>query len=483
MAPPPTPTPASARRRSINTPKTAAAANAPAARSASPEAALEAKWGGAGAATPSSSCSGALPLGVAIQSHLDGGNIDVLGGEVAADGFLDARLAIHPDPYCETDGRSHFMWFNFRVTGCRGVPLRLRLTNASQASFPNAWHGYQALASHDLEHWFRVEQTSYDGKELVIELTPDRDYLAVAYFAPFTLDQHEKMIAKTAAQPGVRLREVGETLDGHALAVLTFGGEECQSKRKKKKTIWVVCRQHPGESQASWFATGLAESLADPHNPKARALLRSATVHLCPNACPDGTFRGHLRTNAAGANLNREWRHEPGQMPDLDCAPEAYFLTKAMDEEPPSLLIDVHGDEELPHVFIAGAEGVPGFYKDGDAGKDSDTPLGRAQARLTEALITHAPDFQLEYGYPKDAPNGADMRILSNAASYRYNALGATLEMPFKRLRLPAGAMVPGGSAAVSAGDEDIYEEWGPKRCARLGRDFIGALLEVSPHL
>ena len=27
-----------------------------------------------------------------------------------------------------------------------------------------------------------------------------------------------------------------------------------------------------------------------------------------PNMNPDGSIRGHLRTNAKGANLNREWK-------------------------------------------------------------------------------------------------------------------------------------------------------------------------------
>jgi murein tripeptide amidase MpaA len=36
-------------------------------------------------------------------------------------------------------------------------------------------------------------------------------------------------------------------------------------------------------------------------------LRRAYTFHIVPNMCPDGSVRGHLRTNACGANLNREW--------------------------------------------------------------------------------------------------------------------------------------------------------------------------------
>jgi len=558
--------------------------------SRSPEKALELKWGEA--------CRGAgcgLPPGVSISSHIDGGNIDVLGavedltagggggGGGAIPSAAEVRLAIHPDPYCDSDKTSHFMWFNFRVTGARGVPLRLRVVNAGQGSFPAAWAGYQAMASYDQERWFRVEGTSYDpaSGELAIELTPERDCVALAYFPPFTTAQHERLLARTAAKEGVRLRVAGESLDGHDIAVLSFGEEADPARTAAKLNVTLCCRQHPGETQVScacvfvcglpgkkierapapsrpekkrtttidqsinreannrsierptidqsrgqhgdltfslpplnpphpssffienehgdlpplpspplpspqaeWFAEGLADALSDPHNPKARALLRSAVVHLVPNACPDGASRGHLRTNSAGTNLNRAWKHVPGEMPDSDAAPEAYYLTRFMDARPPDLLIDVHGDEELPHVFIAGAEGVPGFYKGDGSERDADTPLGRKQAHLEKAMLRHLSDFQTAVGYAKDAPGGADMRILSNAAAARYpGSLAVTLEMPYKRLKLPAGRMVPGGTAAVSGTGVELQEDWGPKRCARLGRDMVGVLLQMVPHL
>ena len=99
-------------------------------------------------------------------------------------------------------------------------------------------------------------------------------------------------------------------------------------------------------------------------------------------------------------------------------------------------------------------------------------------------MLRHLSDFQTAVGYEKDAPGAADMRILSNAATARYpGSLAVTLEMPFKRLKLPAGKMVPGGTAAVSGTDEELREEWGPERCARLGRDMVGALLQMVPHL
>ena len=46
---------------------------------------------------------------------------------------------------------------------------------------------------------------------------------------------------------------------------------------------------------------------------------------------PDGSWRGHLRTNASGANLNREWDH-----PSLEKSPEVYYVRNKMDKARPN---------------------------------------------------------------------------------------------------------------------------------------------------
>ena len=58
--------------------------------------------------------------------------------------------------------------------------------------------------------------------------------------------------------------------------------------------------------------------------------LRASAGACCgqvPNMNPDGTWRGHLRTNAAGANLNREW-----DSPTPEHSPEVFYVRNKMDE-------------------------------------------------------------------------------------------------------------------------------------------------------
>src|SRR3546814_2121331 len=57
---------------------------------------------------------------------------------------------------------------------------------------------------------------------------------------------------------------------------------------------------------------------------------------------PDGSFRGHLRTNAAGVNLNREWH-----APSLERSPEVHHVLERMKRTGVDFAMDVHGDESI----------------------------------------------------------------------------------------------------------------------------------------
>ena len=99
---------------------------------------------------------------------------------------------------------------------------------------------------------------------------------------------------------------------------------------------------------------------------------------------PDGSRRGHLRTNAAGVNLNREWH-----APSAEKSPEVLCVRNAMDETGVDFAMDVHGDEAIPANFLAGFEGIPSL-KDGQ--------LRAVQACSAKRSSALSPDFQTQPG-------------------------------------------------------------------------------------
>jgi murein tripeptide amidase MpaA len=115
------------------------------------------------------------------------------------------------------------------------------------------------------------------------------------------------------------------------------------------------------------------------HDSVARSLLDQAVMYVVPNMNPDGSWRGFLRTNAAGQNLNRCWKE-----PTLAESPEVYFTLEKMRQTGVDMMIDVHGDEALPHNFIACAEGIPGYTE----------KMATCKAKFSQFLEVANPDFQ-----------------------------------------------------------------------------------------
>ena len=372
-----------------------------------------------------------------ISASFDAGNIQVLDASDPA----DVRLAIRPDV-----GDTHYQWFYFRVVGARGIRCTFRLTNAAGASYPKAWHGYRVCVSEDRERWSRLDTSFQDGV-LSFSVTPARDVLYFAYFAPYSQERHLDLLARIGAHPRCRHQMLGLTLDGRDLDALVLG-----EPGPDRRAIWVIARQHPGESMAEWFVEGFLERMVDPSCALARSLLDRAVFYVVPNMNPDGSVRGHLRTNAVGTNLNRAW-----DAPTSATSPEVLLVRDAMDRTGVDLCLDVHGDEELPYNFVAGAEGIPSWTE----------RLAALTERFCAAYQIANPDFQRVHGYPPDPPGQANLSMCTSQVAQRFDALAMTLEMPFKD----------------NADAPDLAVGWSPARARRLGASVLHPIAAVLPTL
>jgi hypothetical protein len=208
------------------------------------------------------------------------------------------------------------------------------------------------------------------------------------------------------------VRNLGSTVDGRDLDVVTVGRDA-----PGRVPVWIIARQHPGETMAEWFVEGLLERLLDNADPVARKVREHAVLHIVPNMNPDGAVRGNLRTNAAGRNLNREWR-----APDPVASPEVFLVRAEMERTGCALFLDIHGDESLPYVFFSTAEEVPGFT----------AAAAAAQARFVETLLMVSPDFQTQEGYKPGRFGEELLTLASKWVANQFGCVSLTLEMPFK---------------------------------------------------
>lgn len=338
-----------------------------------------------------------------ISQNFDGGNIEILSYENPRDIQLQIRK----------DRKANFsQWFYFRLTGARNQNCLLHIKNIKGTAYPDGFVDYRVLYSYDRKRWFRHD-TYINNDSLVIDITPNKDSIYFAYFVPYSMERHNDLIARALGSEYCSYELLGKTLDNRDLDLLTFS----KPSDKNKLHYWIIARQHPGETMAEWWMEGCIEKLLAPSDELTENLLKYASIHLIPNMNPDGCFRGHLRTNAAGRNLNREWKK-----PSKNNSPEVYMVREKILKTGADFFLDIHGDESLPFCFIAGTEGISTWNS------EKQGQLDFFKDRLAEINT----DFQTKEGYPPKDIGFANMSMSTTHIALNHDCLAMTLEMPFK---------------------------------------------------
>jgi len=213
-----------------------------------------------------------------ISDRFESGNIELV--EAVSDHHVLLRIR-------KDSNSDFFQWFYFRATGVCDQLCRFEIINAGESSYTKGWDGYRACASYDRETWFRVP-TSYKNGVLSIDHTPEVDTVWYAYFAPYSYDRHLDLISRSISTGlrygnsarlvgGVKHEVLGTTVDLAPMDLLVFG-----EPGERKRTVWFIGRQHPGETQASWWMEGMIGRLLDPGDAVSRSILEDAVVYVVP---------------------------------------------------------------------------------------------------------------------------------------------------------------------------------------------------------
>jgi len=362
-----------------------------------------------------------------IESDFECGNAIV---EQLTD--TEANITIRPD----TNAKS-FQWFYFRVTGEVGVLRTFNLTNAHAVSYPQAWNGYRAVASYNGSDWFRV-QTQYVGGVLTFRHRAEQTSTEYAFFVPYFEAQREKLL-EDCAKVGER-RTLLTTSGGRPIDAIIFGNKDAAKK------VWIYSRHHAGEPMAEYCIEGIMRRLADAKDDLVQKLLAAGIAFYCvPNINPDGTASGNLRANAAGIDLNRDWKQsvEPKSI-------EVAGLMKALEAEGVDFFLDLHGDEEHQYVWLV---------------QPHSDLIAPGIAPLQERMELFARNRYAEYGAAPEGnpPSPADSGMAVDFVAWKYKCPSLIVELPFKDTIAGNGAF-------------DSLQMAG---CVAYGRDCIDMIAEV----
>jgi hypothetical protein len=299
---------------------------------------------------------------IRITQDFEGGSL----GAVERRGETAFRCRV--EGQTDQNGRNRqATWYYFRVDNAKGRPLTITLTdlvgeynNRPGAVSMNA--ETIPVYSYDNRTWHHFPAMNWDdtAKEATLRLTPEKDRVWIAHIPPYPLSRIEALLRDVARLPGVKVEEVGRSVRGRKLSVVTV--TDSATPDAGKAVVWLIARQHAWEAGTSWVAEGALRWITS-RAPEARELRKRLILRVVPTMDPDGCAEGKVRFNANGFDLNRHWdRVDPHSEDDRKRMPEIWGVKRRISTDVRSggridLLLNLHNTETAEYMEIpAGVE-------------------------------------------------------------------------------------------------------------------------------
>ena len=263
-----------------------------------------------------------------ISTNFESGNINHIKNVQRKKDVL-VVLEIENEPYPKNTKRKYQNWFYFKSNDVQRKAMTYTIQNINV--FGNDWEGFNVCYSYDNKNWKRIKTSfSKKNKTLTWKHRSTKKNVYFAYYPPYTTVMKQKMMMKYKNKKGAKAKTLGKS----KVDALILGNGQLK--------IFIVARQHPGESIGSWMIEGfLKEYFSDVQRKVVEDIF---TFYIIPMANPDGVKLGHWYTNKKGQNLNRSWRHNKTS--------ETNAIKKLMTEKKALLYLDLHGDEGASKHFI-----------------------------------------------------------------------------------------------------------------------------------
>ncbi|XP_045026348.1 cytosolic carboxypeptidase 6 isoform X2 [Daphnia magna] len=289
-------------------------------------------------------------------------------------GRVDYISEFEYDLYIRSDSCNprHRFWFNFTIDNVRlDQRVILNIVNFSRESTLLSAGLTPLIKSITRPHWERMpttqvfyHQSPHHGNRYILSLALNFDVeedvyqLALTYPYSFSRLQFYLDLVDEHFSSIVHRETIGNSIQNRPVDLLTITNQatDCDEEAKptRKKTVFVICRSHPGESPASYVCQGLIDFLVS-SEPIARALREFVEFKIIPMINPDGVFNGNERSSMVGADLNRVWNdYSEFFHPTVKAAMDAI---RHLDEQPDSnleFILDLHAHHSLLGTFLYG---------------------------------------------------------------------------------------------------------------------------------
>ena len=270
-----------------------------------------------------------------VSTNFDAGNIIKKRCETINDINI-YTLEIKKDPYPKHTRKKYQNWYYFQVNNVKGKKCKFIIENL--VNIDNDWKGHKVVYTYDHKCFYR-HSTKLNEKQNYItwNFTPKKNKIWFSYYVPYSRDRVYKLNKKISKRNDVTKIILGKTSLNNKIELLRFG--------KGLKHIFIIARQHPGETIGSWMLEGFLKSLfSSSFKKQYNILFNKFTFHIISMVNPDGVQLGHWYTQKNGHNCNREWMKKK--------CPEVKMIDKYMKQYEGCLYFDFHGDEGCKKHFF-----------------------------------------------------------------------------------------------------------------------------------
>lgn len=191
-------------------------------------------------------------------------------------------------------------WYYFAVAGKAGDTITLFLTN------PDAWQDANDCPrySNDNLTWHEMADVWDEGDTVVMKHYLEEDTVWFAQSMSYTVTMFDQFLESNIASI-LQYDTIGYSVNSRPIKLLSI--TDTSWSEDYKKTVWLISRQHPMESQATYLLQGLLETVFE-NSEFAHQWQRNLSLKVVPIVNPDGVVEGYSRHNVNGQNLNRNWQ-------------------------------------------------------------------------------------------------------------------------------------------------------------------------------
>lgn len=196
--------------------------------------------------------------------------------------------------------------------------INVIIMNAQLSRFHQGWKDYSPFFKYPETEWERVENSKYVDGIFSFEILPLSSKLSISWYPRYATSRLEEFMSSIGCRDylsnvnkGIWHISAGDVIDN---------------------SVILISGQHPGESMSAYFLEGFLFEYFKGD------MRKSYSLNVFPFFNIDGLKKGNHRLDSSGRDYNRSWDDD-----DIQAIRKVKSIVSRL--EPPSLFIDVHGDE------------------------------------------------------------------------------------------------------------------------------------------